>query len=154
MVKVYLSYFFIGFVTLYNILFLWGFSAGPANALPYVELISSFTIFFVATGLLFFHPKTAAFISLTAQIGLVPFFSYFLSTVAELIQPQFISIIILLIIITLYALYFLTFIWNIKIIRNKYVALSPIKPIKLFLSFLPAALVLMWYLLLYIRFHR
>lgn len=153
MIKVYLSYFFIGFITLYNTLFLWGLSAGPANALPYIELLSSLVIFFIATGLLFFYPKIAASIALVAQIALVPAFYYFLSTAKELIQPQFTSIIVLLVIILLSALYFLTFIWNFKIVRNQYIIGDLTKPIKIVLSFLPVALILIWCLLVYLRLH-
>lgn len=152
MIKLYLSYFLIGFASTYNILFLWGFSAGPANALPYIELISSLLLFFMATGLIFFYPKTAAIIGLSTQLGIAPNVFYFISSITDIKIDNFITIIALLIIATVVVLYFITIFWNIQSIRNGMnTGTTLLKLVKIFLAILPFSLVLAWYLWLYIK---
>jgi len=62
----YALYFAAGFVQLWLLLFIWGFSAGPANALPYILLLAFLEVGMIASGLSLFLEKPGA---LAAVLG-------------------------------------------------------------------------------------
>jgi hypothetical protein len=59
-------YFILGFMQLYWLLFMWGFSAGPINWIPYALLFAFLTFLLVGPALSLFMEKPAA---VTAFIG-------------------------------------------------------------------------------------
>src|SRR6266508_3409827 len=62
----YTLYLVAGFIQLWLLLFFWGFSAGPASALPYISLLAFLEIGLIASGLSFFVEKPGA---LAAVLG-------------------------------------------------------------------------------------
>ncbi len=62
----YALYFVAGFLQLWILLFAWGFSAGPASALPYILLLAFLELGLIASGLSLFLEKPGA---LAAVLG-------------------------------------------------------------------------------------
>jgi hypothetical protein len=60
-----------GLANTYLLLLYWGFSAGPANYLPYVILIASLLLHFVCTVISLFRPKIGAAISLICSLAIL-----------------------------------------------------------------------------------
>ena len=65
----YIAYFLGGFAGAWLILFMWGFSAGPATPAPYYALIAAFVVWLGATPLSLYYPKPAAVLVLVSAAG-------------------------------------------------------------------------------------
>ena len=70
--KQYLLYLISGLVVSWFLLFLWGFSAGPASVYPYFILIGSFTLFLVASSVSLFSQKVGAVFGIPCLLILLP----------------------------------------------------------------------------------
>lgn len=57
-----------GLANTYLLLLYWGFSAGPANYLPYVIITASLSLHFVCTVISLYRPKISAAISLACSL--------------------------------------------------------------------------------------
>lgn len=67
----YALYFVAGFLQLWLLLFYWGFSAGPANALPYIFLLAFLVLGLIASSLSLFLEKPGALAALLGStVGL------------------------------------------------------------------------------------
>jgi hypothetical protein len=145
MVKIYVSYFWIGFATVSYTLLQWGLSESPPSILSRIEFIFSVSIFCIATGLVLFIKKAAAWIILVAQLGLIPsFINAFILKSRESFNWG--TVVDLILILSTTTVYLLTFYWSIQIISNKYIIIDSVKkPIKIMLACLPAAMILTWY---------
>ena len=61
-----------GFAVLWLNLMMWGFTAGPVNATPYLALVGALTLFTVAPGIALFVPRIAACLALVAAALIIP----------------------------------------------------------------------------------
>jgi len=130
-------------------LFIWGFSAGPADIRPYITLFSSTVLFSVASGLSLFYPKPASIIGLTCLIGCSFFGAYLLKEIG------WSSKIFSSIVITVFILYVVGIIYSVKNIINysKPVEITSLrKSVKLIFAFIPIALILFWVVMVFFRF--
>lgn len=148
MIKQYSSYLFLGLLICYANLFLWGFSAGPANILPYITFISSVLLFSIATGLLFYYPKIASIIGLLSTLGCSVMGDYIFGT---LISGGGIYDVIAIVIL---ALFLISITFSLKIIFNwsKPDELNKLsKMVKLCYALLPLLILLVWIILIYFQ---
>jgi hypothetical protein len=60
-----------GFVVLWIDLFFWGFTAGPANALPYVDVVASLILFVVLSAAALFVPRIACYGALVVSVAML-----------------------------------------------------------------------------------
>lgn len=149
MIKLYLSYFIYGFFIFYMNLFIWGFSAGPANILPYITLFSSVVLFSMASGLTLFYPKSASVLGLIGLAGTTSFEIYLIGGVAW--SSKIFSTIILVSSV----IYLVGLIYSIKnIIYYKKPIEAPLlkRYVRLILAFIPITLLLLWILVVFVRF--
>jgi hypothetical protein len=61
-----------GFVIVFVNTFFWGFTAGPASAVPYFALIGGLLLFVVASALVFFMPRVGSLLGLIASVVILP----------------------------------------------------------------------------------
>jgi len=148
MIKQYSSYLFLGLLICYANLFLWGFSAGPTNVIPYITLISSILLFAVAPALLFYQPKIASAIGLIGTFGCSMLGYYFFST---LIAGGTTYIVIA---IVLFALFLINIVFSLRLIFNwgkSYDVNKMSKIVKLCYALLPLFILVVWILLVYFQ---
>lgn len=147
MVKLYLSYFTYGLYIFYVTLIYGGFSAGPANVLPYVTLFSSIILFSMASGLSLFYTKAASILGLLCLIGTTMFGIYLIG------QITLSSMVISSVIILMSLLYLVSTFHSVSILINyrKPIEESKLKkPIKLVLAFVPIALLAWWVISIFV----
>ena len=65
-------YFITGFCVVWLNLFMWGFSNGPASAIPYFSVVGSLLLFVVATPLSLFLSRIAALVALIGTALILP----------------------------------------------------------------------------------
>jgi hypothetical protein len=61
-----------GFVTVWINTFFWGFTAGPANVIPYFALVGGLLLFIVASAVALFLPRLGSLVGLAACALIVP----------------------------------------------------------------------------------
>ena len=61
-----------GFVIVFVNTFFWGFTAGPASAVPYFALIGGLLLFIVASAVVLFLPRLGALLGLAASVLVIP----------------------------------------------------------------------------------
>jgi hypothetical protein len=133
----------------YANMFLWGFSAGPANIVPYITLISSLLLISVTSGLSFFHLKTASVIAVFCLVGLSFLEINLLSDLRWALNFGN-----LLLLCTLF-LYIYNLVNSIVFIMNykKTIEVSnSSRLLKIIVAFLPVVLILLWLMAVFFRF--
>lgn len=70
--KQYFLYFFSGLITNWLLLFLWGFSAGPASIYPYFVLIGSIVLILVASSVSLFSQKVGSVFGIPCLLVILP----------------------------------------------------------------------------------
>src|SRR5258705_12163547 len=61
-----------GFATVWINTFFWGFTAGPANVVPYFALVGGLLLFIVASAVVLFLPRLGSLVGLAACALIVP----------------------------------------------------------------------------------
>ena len=61
-----------GFVIVWINTFFWGFTAGPASAVPYFALVGGLLLFVLAPGIVLFVPRLGSLIALIAAAVIIP----------------------------------------------------------------------------------
>jgi len=61
-----------GFVIVFINTFFWGFTAGPASAIPYFALVGGLLLFVVASGVVLFLPRLGSLLALIAFVLIIP----------------------------------------------------------------------------------
>lgn len=148
MIKQYSSYLFLGLLICYANLFLWGFSAGPANILPYITLISSLLLFSIATGLLFYYPKMASIIGLCSTLGCSVMGVYIFGT---LISGGGVYVAIAILIL---AFFLSSIVFSLKVVftwGKPYELNELSRMVKLCYALLPLLILLIWIALIYFK---
>jgi hypothetical protein len=144
MIKLYVFYFVFGFYMLFESYNIWVFRAfNDGNAvITYMALISSVVLFFIASGLLIYRPKSGLLVGIVTLIGVFPFgvrwLIYRYTMEGPIIRGTQNQIILLAT-----ALYAMGLFYSIKrITPYKYFDDVVImkKPLKLFLTFFPVSL--------------
>jgi hypothetical protein len=88
----YALYFVAGFLQLWLLLLYWGFSAGPANVLPYILLLAFLELGLIASGLSLFLEMFGALAAvLGAAVGLCWPIAGLLSSSTQLLSTQLIE---------------------------------------------------------------
>jgi len=147
MIKLYIPYFLYGIIIFYMNLFIWGFSAGASNIMPYITLISSIILFAIASGLSLFYVKVSSIIGLISLLGASPF-GYYLVSQMGFTDAKIFDLIILVAISSFISGVF----YSLKILINKSVVLTSIsKPVRLIMAVIPLALFLLWFAALFLR---
>lgn len=129
-------------------LFMWGFSNGPANIIPYITLTSSVGLFLVASCLSLFYPKASSILGSICLAGLMPFQ---FSLVDDLSWNSKWFLLLPLIIVLLFGLGLVN---SIKVVMN-YKGIndsSDLKlPVKITLILIPVSLSIWWVVGVYFR---
>lgn len=134
-----------GLANTYLLLLYWGFSAGPANYLPYVIITASLSLHFVCTVISLYRPKISAAISLACSLFILFWQSQLMGEALKSGQTGLIVFIILV------GLCWMLIFQALKILINKEIYwtspnLNVNKKWKSFFSILPFSVLLLYLL--------
>jgi hypothetical protein len=94
--RVYLLLILNALTNLYTLLFMWGFSAGAANTLPYVTLSAALCMFVITAPLSIFKPRLGVIFGLICAILLLPYEIAFLNDLLRDNEDVFITALFIL----------------------------------------------------------
>jgi hypothetical protein len=144
MLKLYFPFFLYGFFIFYVTMFMWGFSAGPANIYPYISMFSSLLLFVVASTLSLYKVQSAAILGLVCLLATTPM--YFNMAKAIGFTSGYFTL-LLVVSLIMFAIGFVT---SIKAVAKSARVELIRKPVKIVLSVIPPALITWWILAVYV----